>query len=114
MLSRDYWPDIQRGIENATLRKVDGEDSSLRPKDLLMQTLRARAIGLHRNGTKYAARLGREVDALVCQMEATRDRKIELAPYEEVGTRKGYLVYTARPSQDILGILYIEASPQSE
>lgn len=114
MPSRDYWPDIQRGIENGTLQRVDGEDSSLAPKELLMQTFQARSIGLQRNGTKYTARLGREVIALLCQMGATRDREIELVRFEEVGTRKSYLVYTAKPSQDILGILYVEASPQTD
>jgi hypothetical protein len=114
MLSYDYWPHIQRGIDDGTLQRVDGEVSSLGSKDLLLQTFRARAAGLKRRDAKYAGRLGREVIALLCRMEMTPDREIELVRFEEVGTRKSYLVYTAKPSQEILGVLYVEAAPQTE
>ena len=87
-LTGHYYNEIRHGIEGGALRRNELEPACMVPKEQLLRTYRARAIGLKRKNTAYSIRLAEEILVLLRHMDVTEDRAIELLRLEETGTKK--------------------------
>ena len=114
MSKSDYHHKIQRGIEDGTVKRRDGEILYSSSKDVLIQIYRTRAVTLNRRNTEYARRLRGEIIEFLSRVELTSEQEIGLVIFDEVGTAKSYLIFVGKTTEETFGILYVEAATEPD